>query len=700
MEVLRKAYADAILNTGKEAATRIRESELKAIRFQRDLRFAKAEAIRMLLRMKRMLDSKTAEAENKSLSQQKRIEELEAQLDEAEEIILDLRAELTMVQDRLDMAKNNHMWPPKGLVEKQDDHCHKDVEYQKLEKSSPISYHTKSSCDNITSELQSKSLNEKNMEHADLNIPKKPELYNNGCIQRVCALEKNFLEGVLVSEEVRDQHFLMKNEPIINVNEQNTEIPTATSSRTEQTDLVKSPTQLEENLCTNSCIYEDRNLTPLDKRIMDWKVSYSAKKSAPLKSNLENSVAHASNFCLATRGEEPELFKNGYTLRGCALEKDLIDGELASEIVDAQQILMKSKSTTKLNEQNTEIHTASHSNTHNVNVVEDPTPFKDKLCISSCTYMDQPLKVYNIRRRRTEYKNAKAISLISDPNLVKPHGSTSLLSQCRTSSYTDNDNAKACEGACSLPYDKSGYKEDMEEEVQHIKDQAIWVVHRSPEKGNISARDAVASSCWRLPNQLSEAHSTFFHCNAESVNCNVDSCEYQTNSESGTAIETGVAPIPESAEVTHTEAGREFTGNDTDKDAGSVVECLLVKEAGDVAGSPRVHICKPAQIDDKRLMGSKSNDAKAYEAVPGTSSLADSRRPVIYTFSRKRKKETLVNPVNTFTENNSMENRTLSRRLVLQNPLITKRALRSSTVLQCPLSTERVLRSRVGLQRP
>lgn len=58
MEALKKAYADIILNTSKEAAARVMASERKALRFHHDLRNTKDEALRMLLRFKQMIDVK------------------------------------------------------------------------------------------------------------------------------------------------------------------------------------------------------------------------------------------------------------------------------------------------------------------------------------------------------------------------------------------------------------------------------------------------------------------------------------------------------------------------------------------------------------------------------------------------------------------------------------------------------------------
>lgn len=58
LTALKKAYADIILNTAKEAAARIMVSERNAIRCQQELSATKDEAFRILLRLKQMLDSK------------------------------------------------------------------------------------------------------------------------------------------------------------------------------------------------------------------------------------------------------------------------------------------------------------------------------------------------------------------------------------------------------------------------------------------------------------------------------------------------------------------------------------------------------------------------------------------------------------------------------------------------------------------
>lgn len=108
LTALKKAYADIILNTAKEAAARIMSSEKKAAHYQYELQATKEEALRMLLHIKQLKDSKIREAELTSFNQQKKIEELEAQLQEAEDIVRDLRGDLREVQAELGRVKNHN----------------------------------------------------------------------------------------------------------------------------------------------------------------------------------------------------------------------------------------------------------------------------------------------------------------------------------------------------------------------------------------------------------------------------------------------------------------------------------------------------------------------------------------------------------------------------------------------------------------
>ncbi|EYU26439.1 hypothetical protein MIMGU_mgv1a024103mg, partial [Erythranthe guttata] len=109
LTALKKAYADVILSTSKEAAARVLSSERKSARWQHELAAAKEDGVRMLMRLKKMMDSQMSEAEAASLAKQKKIEELEAQLEEAEDIVSDLRQELGQAHAELDRVKNENL---------------------------------------------------------------------------------------------------------------------------------------------------------------------------------------------------------------------------------------------------------------------------------------------------------------------------------------------------------------------------------------------------------------------------------------------------------------------------------------------------------------------------------------------------------------------------------------------------------------
>lgn len=98
---MKRAYADTILNTTKEAAARVLSSEKKTRMYQQEIVTVRDEAVNTLLRLKKMYDSKVKETEEMSLKQQQKVEELEAQLGEAEDIVGELRMELRALHDEL-----------------------------------------------------------------------------------------------------------------------------------------------------------------------------------------------------------------------------------------------------------------------------------------------------------------------------------------------------------------------------------------------------------------------------------------------------------------------------------------------------------------------------------------------------------------------------------------------------------------------
>ncbi|KAG4911575.1 hypothetical protein AAZX31_19G015700 [Glycine max] len=230
MVALKKAYADVILNTVKEAAGRVMVAERRALMFQQELASSKEEALHMLMRLKQMMDAKTAEAEKASLEQQRKIDELEAQLNEAEDIVTDLRAELKLVYLELETARNNQVQPLNGQNEKQV------VTFQESAKpeisiSSPHKeLECVTSCDVANKSLTMNVLDNKccnskqqteqlciynledscghNSDFASIiTRSKEPELRRNGFTQRVRALEGNLLDEKLLKQDVHNQHY-------------------------------------------------------------------------------------------------------------------------------------------------------------------------------------------------------------------------------------------------------------------------------------------------------------------------------------------------------------------------------------------------------------------------------------------------------------------------------------------------------------
>ncbi|KAL7139098.1 hypothetical protein ABFS83_09G028400 [Erythranthe nasuta] len=170
---LKKAYADVLFNISKEAAARVMSSEKKAAQYQNELKSSKDEALRMLMRLKQMMDSKTSEAEAASLSQQSKIDELEAQLQEAEDIVKDLREELEEAHSQLERVKrvnsHHHANEPKNLSSREPG--------ARIYEAAIASY-----------------ISNPDLLPSIISRPKDPGLYRNGCTQRIRACERNSAE--------------------------------------------------------------------------------------------------------------------------------------------------------------------------------------------------------------------------------------------------------------------------------------------------------------------------------------------------------------------------------------------------------------------------------------------------------------------------------------------------------------------------
>ncbi|XWS32820.1 hypothetical protein CRYUN_Cryun22dG0022500 [Craigia yunnanensis] len=245
---LKVAYAEIILNTAKEAAARVMVSGKRAASFQHQLNCSKAESLRLFLRLKHMIDAKhshmlgslqTIEAETTSFNQKRKIDELEAQLHEAEDIITDLRVELNCLRDKLRRAKNTQVQPLSRQITSEDASSLKDPTAEPTVQS-PLNsrYVTVKESDMRNNGLNqgypgnrccnaAKQIDQPNVSHVETCYPhksdlatvlmtsKKPELYRNGCTQRICALERNLLDGKLTPGDLDGQNPLLREEFIM-----------------------------------------------------------------------------------------------------------------------------------------------------------------------------------------------------------------------------------------------------------------------------------------------------------------------------------------------------------------------------------------------------------------------------------------------------------------------------------------------------
>ncbi|CAK7338614.1 unnamed protein product [Dovyalis caffra] len=260
---------------GGEQSNGVRE---KTLRYHNDLCNSKDEALRLLLRLKQMIDAKTIEAEITSSSQQSKIDELEAQLHEAEGVIIDLRAELRWVCDELEKVRNSQCQPSIRKVVKENESSHQNLTSEPIILSPPnLSPETKATsdiksalldqrnftnkCCNIAEDIEHLSVSpfenysSHNADLASIMMTKKePELYRNGCTQRIRASEGNFFACKLPpSEVVVEQQLLLKNEVITKASNGDEGKCTASSPKMKNVEKMKNCLREEGKKCVKVC---------------------------------------------------------------------------------------------------------------------------------------------------------------------------------------------------------------------------------------------------------------------------------------------------------------------------------------------------------------------------------------------------------------------------------------------------------------
>lgn len=214
MTALKRVYADMMLDTAKEAAGRVMVAERRVRVVEYELKETNEEAVRVLVRTKRMIDSNMREAEIRSQIQQRKIEELEAQLQEAEDIVGDLRLELGEAQCELERLAKYQRRPMEEIVPVDDVVHSQECEMQENDVNEcGFTCSPKEDKDEVaTTNVSALNAITDANDHLDVlsgdNFyvrTTEPELYKNGCTQRIRACDGNSLNGHRpLDEEIDD----------------------------------------------------------------------------------------------------------------------------------------------------------------------------------------------------------------------------------------------------------------------------------------------------------------------------------------------------------------------------------------------------------------------------------------------------------------------------------------------------------------
>ncbi|XP_009335794.2 uncharacterized protein LOC103928472 [Pyrus x bretschneideri] len=620
MVALKKAYAEIILNTAKEAAARVMASERKALRYQHDLQFTKGEALRVLCRLKQMLDSKTSDAEITSLSQQRKIEELEAQLQEAEDIITDLRSELKQVWSGLERLNNNQVKPLDEQITREDTSFSDNPTTQPIILSPSGSGHETVPTSgpmniDVHRGIEHKFFNE--MKRSEqLSVPeldkfyapdsdlasiimrrKEPELLRNGCTQRIRAFERSLIdEKVLPSEYVDNHNSPGKNELVIK--------------------------EIDNEERCNSPSFSDNSMEVVN-RLSVGKTKSHAKVRTLRRRKTRFGKSKTSRRCHPS--ELVKSHQSNFVQSHCRIYS--VNGNDGSP--KEACILPSIK-------------------TENVAMTRTSSGLEESLQHSSCYFMDI---VKNIpkgkRKRKMKSKDGITTSLTSTDQ------PSSVLSRCRTFAYLHHGGVKSWE-------DQSNTTEN-EAKMKPLPrlDPGLTLIgsHVGPIPISGSASVNVSMKGINRSGAVQDAADKDMEL--------IDVPVLMTDSD---AMENSEAPSSElnlgSADVSL-----------MNSELKTVKVSLMNSELIHVNASLMKSELKDASAS---LMSSELKDARASEQSNGSPSLVDNSRLLKYTFQRKRKNSSR-NPGETAAfEENTAKRRTEEKECVAQQPQTTDELSRDS----------------------
>ncbi|XP_068303970.1 uncharacterized protein [Pyrus communis] len=615
MVALKKAYAEIILNTAKEAAARVMASERKALRYQHDLQFTKGEALRVLCRLKQMLDSKTSDAEITCLSQQRKIEELEAQLQEAEDIITDLRSELKQVWSELERLNNNQVKPLDEQITREDTSFSDNPTPETIILSPSGSGHETVPTSGpmnieVNRGIEHKFFNE--MKRSEqLSVPeldkfyapdsdlasiimrhKEPELLRNGCTQRIRAFERSLIdEKVLPSGYVDNHNSPRKNELVIK--------------------------EIDEEERCNSPSFSDNSMEVVNG------LSVGKTKS------------HAKVLTLRRRKSR---FGKSKTSRRCH----------PSELVKSHQpnFVQSHCRIYSVNGNDEEACILSSIKTENVAMTRTSSGLEESLQHSSCYFMD---RVKNIpkgkRKRKRKMKSKDGITT----SLTSTDQPSSVLSRCRSFDYLHHGGVKSWEDQPNTTENEAKMKPLLR------LDPGLTLIgsHVDPLSGSASVN--VSMKGINRSGAVQDAADKDMEL--------IDVPVLMTESD---AMENSEAPSSElgSADVSL-----------MNSELKTVKVSLMNSELIHVNASLMKSELKDASAS---LISSELKDARASEQSNGSPSLVDNSRLLKYTFQRKRKNSSR-NPGETAAfEENTAKRRTEEKECVAQQPQTTDELSRDS----------------------
>ncbi|XP_050381722.1 uncharacterized protein LOC126798724 [Argentina anserina] len=456
MVEVKKAYAEIILNTAKEAAARVMAAERRAVRFEHDLRATKDDALQMMLRLKQMIDFKTNEAHMTSLKRDRKIEELEAQLFEAEDIITDLRSELKQAWGELERVSPDQVQPLNGETD--------DTSFSGNLTPEPMTL----SCsglgheDALSSDLKNTSVF-KGLDHKVSNGLEQTEQQLSGNTTR----EDASFSGNVTPEPMTLSPSGLRHEDAPNSGLKKTSVsrspdPKASNRLAQTEQQLSGETTREDASFSGNVTPEPMTLSPSGARPEDApnsglkNTSVSRSPDYKVSNGLEQTEQHLSvsdsdKFCapvcdfdsIIMRSKEPELLRNGCTQRVRAFESNSFNVKLP---LPGYEDNHKSQRKNELNE------LIVKESDNGIDLVKQPSSKETKTLV----------KVRTIRRKKTQFGEAKTSQLCRPNQLMSScqPSSTSgkdgshndaciqpspVLSRCKTFAYLINGDVKSCE---------------------------------------------------------------------------------------------------------------------------------------------------------------------------------------------------------------------------------------------------------------